>query len=698
MKHYECVLQDGPKDCGICSLLTIIKKHGGLVSKEYLRNLTNTTTSGVNALSLLEAGKRLGFYTQGVKGDILKLDNKYLPCIAHVIIDNKYNHFVVVHDIDRKNNYLIIADPSRGIVKLDVEKFKSISTNNYLLFIPNKTLPIMKEENLIKKKILELFYNNKSIFITIISFSFLFTLVNIIITFNFQFIIDRAINISSKNNIYFISFLFLFIYALKNILEYSREKLLLFITHKMNFILINDSINHIISLPHIYFKNRTTGEVLSRISDLDELKEIISDFLLTICVDILITITSLFVLLSINKTLFLILLLILSIYSVIVLLFNKFLNEYIKILKEKNSKINSKIIELINAINTIKGLNVYEKVKEDFSIDYNDYLNTNYNFTKNINNKKILDSIVISIISLIIFSKGGSLVIDGNMKLSSLISFNSIILYNFTSLKNILNVDILYKKTKIIIERINELLNIQEEKIHFDLNPIKNLNGNIMIKKLSFKYNDNYVINNLNLSFKEKEKILITGSSGSGKSTLAKLMSGFLEVRRGKIFIGNIDINDINLWNLREQITYVSQEEYLFNNTVIENICLKKQRDKNTINDICKCMLVDEIVSNNKNGYNMILEENASNISGGERQRIILARTFLKNSNIYILDETLSQINIEKERIILKNIFEKFKDKTIIVISHRMDNSDLFDSIYNLEEYESRNIPKKLSN
>ena len=698
MRRYECVLQDGPKDCGVCSLLTIIKSQGGLVSKEYLRNLTNTTSNGVNALSLLEAGKKLGFYTQGVKGDVLKIDDKYLPCIAHVIIDKKYKHFVVIHKIDRKNNYITIADPSRGILKLDVDKFRSISTDNFLFFIPNKTLPIMKEENLIKRKVFEFIYNNKNIVLTIMLFSFIFTIVNILITFNFQFIIDRAITITSVNNIYFISFLFIFIYALKNILEYFREKLLFFITHKMNYILINDSLNHILLLPHIYFKNRTTGEVLSRISDLDELKDILSDFILTIFVDLLITVISLFVLLSISKKLFIFSFIVLLIYSIIVLIYNKLFYYDIKAIKEQNSKVNSTIIELINGINTIKGLNIQEKLKEEFSIIYNYYLNTSYNFTKKLNNKKAVDNALISIISLIIFTIGGGLVINGDLKLSSLISFNSIIVYNMSSLKNILNFDILYKKTKVVIERINELLNIKEEKLYFDINPIKNLKGDIIIKNLSYKYGDNYVLNNLNISFKEGEKVLITGDSGCGKSTLAKIISGYLEIKRNKILIGQNDINDINLWNLREQVTYVSQDEYVFNNTLYENINIRKTRDINKINDMCKCMLIDEIANKNKSGYNMILEENASNISGGERQRIILARTFLKNSSIYILDETFSQINIEKERIILNNIFEKFKDKTIIVISHRFDNSDLYDKTLNLEEYEYRNVPKKFSN
>jgi ATP-binding cassette subfamily B protein len=382
-------------------------------------------------------------------------------------------------------------------------------------------------------------------------------------------------------------------------------------------------------------------------------------------------------------------------YSFIIIIYNKIISSSISLIKEENAKVNSSIIELINGINTIKSLNIVGKSKEEFSYLYNDYLNISYDLTKRINKKKSIDSIISNLITLIILAIGGSLVIKEELNISSLITINSIIFYNFSSLSKILNFDLIIKKTKIIIERINELLNIKEEKLFFDLNPLKNINGNITINNLTYKYRDNYVFKNFSMTFEEGKKILITGDSGCGKSTLAKLISGFIEVKRNKIFIGKNDLNDINLWNLREQVTYVSQDEYLFNNTIFENINIKNTRDKNKVMEIARCMLIDEIASKNPSGYNMILEENARNISGGERQRIILARTFLKNSNIYILDETFSEINIEKERIILKNIFEKFKDKTIIVISHRLNNNDLYDKIYNMEEYGSRFISKK---
>lgn len=696
MKKFEYVLQDGPKDCGVCALLTIIKCHGGLVSKEYLRTLTNTTSNGVSALSLLEAGKKLGFYTQGVSGDVLKLEERNLPCIAHVILDNKYKHFVVIHKIDRKKDIITIADPSRGIIKMDIDKFKTISTNNYLLFTPNRTIPIMRENDLIKHKIKNFIYDNKNTFYVILFLSILFTLINIIISFNFQFLIDRVITYSSYNNLFVLSLIFFTIYALKNIIEFSREKILYFISHKLDYILVNDSLNHILTLPHIYFKNRTTGEILSRIADLGELKETICDFVSTVFIDLIITIVTFFALINISSSLSFIVLSIIVVYSILMIFYNRYLNDDLKELKEENAKVNSIIIELINGINTIKSLNILSKITEEYSLIYNKYLNVSYNFTKKINNKQTLDNLVVSLVSLIILVMGGSLVIKNELKLSSLITFNSIIFYNMSSLKNILNFDVLIQKTKIVISRINELLNIKEEKLYLDLNPIKNVKGDIIIKDLSFKHGDRYILNNFSATFKEGKKILITGSSGCGKSTLAKLISGFHETRKGKIFIGKTDITDVNLWNLREDITYVSQDEYLFNNTLFENLNIRNARDKNKIIEIAKCMLLDDITSKNKSGYNMILEENARNISGGERQRIILARTFLKNSNIYILDETFSEIDRKKERLILNNIFKQFKDKTIIVISHRLDNSDLYDEVYNMEDYGYRSISKEL--
>lgn len=688
MKKYDCVLQEGPKDCGVCCLLTIIKKYNGNVSKEYLRNITNTTKEGVNAYSLLMAGRKIGFYTKGVSGDILDIDDKYLPCIAHVIIDNKYKHFVVIHKIDRKNNNVVIADPAKGVITMDIDKFKSISTNNYLLFLYNKKLPYIDEDNIIKKSIIDIFIKNKKIIVTIILFSILYIISNISLSYNIKFIVNYSLNTNSKNNLFFIMFIFAFIYAFKSIVEYERNIFISFLNHKLDFTLINESFFHILSLPHLYFKNRTTGEVVSRISDLEELKDCIVQILITCFIDLLTVLIIVIIFFSISFKLALITIMILLIYSVISIIFNKIIYNDIRDLKEKNTIVNSSMIESINGIDTIKSLNIIENTMDSFLHDYNDYLNSKFKYFKKENIKSFIENISFSLIIFLNILIGGMMVIDNECSISDLFVINSILLYFFEPVRNLLNYNILMKRAKIITERINELLNIEEEKIFVDECPIKHVNGSIKINNLNYYYGSNKIISNFSYTFNKGSKIMIYGSSGSGKSTLAKIISGYIKPSRNRVFIGDTDITDLNLWNLREQITYVSQNEFLFTNTIYNNINLKYTRDITKIKKIIDCMLVNEIIKDNPSGYNMMLEENGNNISGGERQRIILARAFLKNSNYYILDESFSQIDSSKERVILNNIFNIFKDKTIIVISHRFDNNDLYDNVINMEEYE----------
>ena len=165
-------MQDDFKDCGAASLLTIIKTYGGNVSLEYLKMLTNTTKNGTNAYYLMEAAKSVGFDTRAVKGNITELREEFLPCIAHVIIDSKYKHFVVVHKISKK--HITIADPSSGIKNMSYEEFNEISTNYFLLFIPNKKMPCFKNKNDFLKILLKKFLEYKSIVVSIFVFSLIF--------------------------------------------------------------------------------------------------------------------------------------------------------------------------------------------------------------------------------------------------------------------------------------------------------------------------------------------------------------------------------------------------------------------------------------------------------------------------------------------------------------------------------------------
>ncbi len=279
---------------------------------------------------------------------------------------------------------------------------------------------------------------------------------------------------------------------------------------------------------------------------------------------------------------------------------------------------------------------------------------------------------------------GSKMVLDGTFTLSKLITFNALSFYFIDPIKNVVNIKFNYKKMKIVKERINELLELKEENLYLDTNLVKEVKGDIEIRDLTYSYNKkDKILDNISLKIKEKEKVVIVSPSGYGKSTLSKIIARYIDIEKGHVYINNIDINDYNLWSIREDITYSSQNEFIFTDSIYNNLKIKNTCDEE-IRNTCKMMLIDEIYQKRNCDINMLLEENGSNLSGGERQRVILGRTFLKKSNIYILDEAFSEIDKDRERIILNNIFKKYKDKTIIVISHKNDNIDIYDRVIDL--------------
>lgn len=688
LKKYVWVQQDDIKDCGVCSLLTIVKTYGGNVSKEYLRELTKTSKDGTNAFYLLEAGRKLGFDVKALKGDVLDLTNELLPCIAHVIVDNKFQHFVVIVDINKKKKIITISDPARGIIKYKLDDYNKISTNQYLIYIPIKPIPILLKNKKIGKIIFSFIQKYKTVLLSIFLFSLLYTVINIVTSFNFQLIIENVLTYSSKNNLYFIMLTFLFLYLLKSVIDYVRSNMLIFINHTLDNELILNVFKHIISLPYLYYKNRTTGEVISRINDLGDIKETISKLFMTIFVDLILVVFVLFMLLKINYKLTLIGVVIVILYLIIVKLFNKSFRKYIKRIQEDGAVANSYMIESINNIDTVKSLGLEEINCDQMSIKYNTYLNSNYEFQKMYNLENFFKDLINYVGLSIIIGLSTLFVLEGEMTIGEILTYNSMIVYFLEPIKGIIDLEVIIKKTKSSIERVTELYEMKAEELAIDkkYNGGK-LNGDIEVRDLNYSYyGRKNIFERVNFKVNSGEKVMIYGKSGSGKSTIGKILMKFFDVERDKVFIDKKDINDYNTLDIRREVCYIGQNENLFNDTIYNNIILHRNISYDEFLKVVNITKVNDIVKNNVLSYEMTLEENGFNISGGERQRVILARSLIKNSSIYILDESLSQVDVLKEREILDNLFKKLKNKTIIYISHRFDNADLFDKSINMEE------------
>ena len=682
----KVVLQDGIKDCGICSLLSIIRFYGGEVSKEYLREITNTTKDGVSLYNLIEGAKKIGFDAIGVTGKLEDIEVNNLPCIVHTIVNKSYKHYIVLYQINNIKKEVLIMDPAKGKKTISFSEFNMLTSNNYIFLKPIKQLPFLKNKNIIIK-ILKDSFNNKRSIIVISLLTILYFLFNIIYSLNFKFLIEYSINYKMTLNILLITYIVLLITLFKNINFLLRNILLSKWNSIFDIKTTTTTYKQILLLPYLYFKNRTTGEIISRFKDLNVIRDYLSNVFCSLTTDLICLIIFLIIMfryISSVTSIILLLIILLLIYTCIIKTKKK---KLMKNIKKNEEIINTYLIQGISNVDTIKGSHLEKRFIDKFLVNYKSFIDIVYKYNRFNELNSFIKTSFNDLIYIIIYSFGSYLVIKEKLNLSSLIVFQSFTTYFLGCIYRIQIILEEYSTYKVSKDRLEELFLIREENFshsYFFLS--YDLKGNIEFKNLSYKIGSKYLFKNLNLIIKENEKILLSGDSGTGKSTLVKILMRYINIDYGMVKIKDIDINHYHLENIRKNITYVSSNEYLFNDTIKNNISLYREYQDEEIDKVCKICFVDEIIKSKDTGLNTMIEENGFNLSNGERQRIILARSILKESSIYIFDEALGQIDINKEKKILESIFKYLNNKIIIVISHRFNNKKLFDRVLKLEE------------
>lgn len=690
MKKNLIVLQEGNKDCGAATLLSIIRYYGGNISIERLIDMTKTTKEGTNFYNISVAASSLGLESRAYKiDDVEKIKELTVPYIVQFRNKN-YHHFVVVYKV--WNNKVLLMDPARGKTIIDLFDFNEKWTGYLLLFEKVRNLIIYPKEKVLNRILLYTLCRNKKLIFFLILLSLIFVTISSLVSLYAQIVFDQVIETDIKNLIV-ITIIFAVFYIVKNITNYTRNHLIIYLNQKLDTSITLSCFTKIILLPFSYYKNRTTGEVLSRIKDLSYIKNFISKVIVTLFLDIFAFILSFIILYNTNKKITFLILFMEIGYLIIIFLFIPYIRKATFISQEDNAKINNNIIEAVSSFETIKGLNIEDNTVLKFSKIYSTSINNNYQFAK-INNLMIFFQEAIG--DIIMFSVSFinlKYIMKGNLTIGSYTTITYLMTYLIYPLNNLISILNEYYYNKSALKRANSLFEIEDEKIYEERKLA--VNGNIKIHNLNYTYNNkSYILKNLNLRIEDRERVLILGPSGCGKSTIMKLLYKYYPVDRDMIFINNYDINDYSLSDIRRDFIYVSQNELLYTDSIRNNILLDRQIKEERYLDMCKIFYVDDIIKGSMLGYDYLLEENGCNISGGQRQRIILARSLLKEGKIIMIDEGLSQIDINLERKILKNMFYYFYDQTIIIISHRQENMDLYDRVIHIEEGKTINLIK----
>ena len=648
------IKQEGIKDCGITCLYNIIRFYKGNVSLEKIRELTKTNENGTSIYNLVEASNKIGLEAKAFECELNDLSNIDFPIIAYIKINNYY-HFVIIKDIDFDK--VSVFDPIRGHIDYKTDDFLNEFQNIVITF--KRTDNIVNERiyylNYLKKLIL----SNKKILIILLIIYFLVT----IFDFIYQLSLKNIFNLNKKL-IICITIIILF----KIILTYIKNILVLKFNNDLDKLLSSNVYKKIFNLPYTYYHQRPIGDITSKINDLFYVKDFINLLTSSSIIDSLLIVLILFYLLIHSFKIFIILFLCSLIYVLFIYYSQKEDRLNLEKLKIDYSHNNSHLIDNILGIDTIKNLNIEDKVVNKQNKIFDNYLRS-YNKFYKFQFKHNCFIIFITYYPIIFLLFKHTTFLNGN-----LFMIYSLILTYFESLNNL---HILYKKyidSKISFKRLNDFLTTSDKICNN--RSIKAI-SNIRFNNLDFNIDNRKIIKNFNLDINKEDKILVSGLSGIGKSSLFKLLNKNLVPKNNSIFINNIDINEISESSIKNNICYVSQDEYIFNDSIKNNILLYKNINNKELNKILKITMVDKLLKERNIDLNFILEENGHNLSGGDRQKILLARTLARNIDYIVLDETTSEIDINTERKILERIFTEY-NKTIILISHRLSNEDLF--------------------
>lgn len=689
MKKYYCIRQHDITDCGSACLATISKQYGLSTSITKIREIAGTDKQGTNVYGMCKAAEQLGFTAKGVKGNQEVFFSEIpLPAIAHVIVNGTLLHYVVIHKISKKE--VIIADPGKGLVKKTPEEFFKEWTGVMILLVPSVSFQKGKETKSIFERFFGLLLPQKKLVFDIFLASIVITLLGILGAFYFQIIIDDILPAGILKTLHVLSVGVILLRLFSVLLSFMRSQLLLYLSQKLDIALLLGYYDHVLRLPMNFFGTRKVGEIISRFQDASAIREAISNATLTVMIDTIMAIVGGVMLFFKNGTLFAIAFIMVVLYAVLVIFFKKPLKKANEKQMENNSQLTSYLVESLNGIQTVKAFNGEDTVETETEFKFIKTLKSVFKLAFISNTMGGLTSFVEVVGGVVITWVGAVGVINGTMSIGSLISFTALLAYFIDPVKGLINLLPAMQTAVVASDRLGEILDLEIEKDEKERNKVapSSLQGDIKINDISFRYGTRQlVLEHFSMDVKKGERVAIVGESGAGKTTIAKLLLKLYDYEKGSITIADYALPDIKLDTLRERISYVPQETFLFSGTIMENLTFGIQDA--SPEEVIRCSQAAQLhdyINSLPLRYETHLDENGSNLSGGQRQRMALARAMMKKPDILILDEATSNLDAVTERAIQDTISKYSEGMTTIIIAHRLSTIKMCDRIYVMEK------------
>ena len=684
------------RDCGPTCLRMIAKHYGKTFSREFLREKASITRTGVSMAGIAEAAEAIEMRTLGMR---ISLDSLINEAPTPFIIPWRQKHFVVVYRTTTTE--IFIADPAQGLLTYTHEDFFKAWTNTtdgngfVLLLEPNTGFYTLDED---KTKIkgfsflLPYFHPYKKLIQQLFIGLVVATIIQFILPFLMQSVVDIGVNHRDMPFIYLILISQLVLIISQTIVNVFREWLLIHITSRFNIKMISDFLFKMLKLPVSYFDTRNTGEHLQRITDHTRIQNFVSSSTLNMLFSMITFIIFNGILAFYNLKIFMVFIIgaILYVGWTFFFLKKRAALDYKRF--DETSQSQTSLLQIINGVKEIKINNSQRKNRWKWEFTQISLFKTSLLTLKLSQYQSIGATFINELKNILITFLAAKAVVDGNLTLGMMISTQYIVGQLNLPLSNFIIFIQTWQDAKISLERLSQV-HARDDEDELKENKVNELNQDktIEIVNLSYRYGGKstpLVLNNLNCSFPEGKTTAIVGASGSGKTTLMKLLLKFYEPTDGSIKIGNIDLKHINNDFWRLNCGAVMQDTFMFNDTIAGNISESEQNeiiDREKLYNAAFVANIKDFIQNLPNKYNTELGTSGIRLSGGQEQRIMIARAVYKNPFYMFFDEATSALDANNEKVIMENLNGFIKGKTAIIVAHRLSTVKNADNIIVLE-------------
>jgi ATP-binding cassette subfamily B protein len=690
--------QPDAMDCGPTCLRMVAKHYGKSYTLQSLRNRSYITREGVSLLGISDAAESIGFRTMGVKAPFEKLEQEGVtPFIAHW----QQNHFVVVYQITKDK--VFVADPAKGKISYTKQEFlkywlsskeKGEEVGIALILQPTPDFYEQEDEKADKTKFRFLFQYlrpHKKLVVQLVLGLLLGSLLQLIFPFLTQSIVDFGIANNNLSFIYLVLIAQMVLFVSRMTVDFIRSWIMLHISTRINISLISDFLIKLMKLPIGFFDTKMTGDLLQRIGDHHRIENFLTGQTLSTLFSFFNLIIFGAVLAWYSLKIFLIFLIGSVLYIAWIYLFMKRRRELdFKRFQEASAE-QSNVIQLIQGMQEIKLQNAEKQMRWDWEriqvrlfkvsikgLALNQYqqLGTVFiNETKNI---------------LISFFAAYS-VIQGQMTLGMMIAVQYIIGQLNAPISQFITFMQSLQDAKISLERLGEIHNQEdEEDISEEKVAMLPVDKSIRVNEVKFQYDKPHgamVLDGVSINIPENKITAIVGTSGSGKTTLVKLLLGFYKLNSGEIQVGDNQLKNYAQSWWRGQIGAVMQDGFIFNDSIAKNIAVGQENiDKTKLLEAVRTANIQEFIESLPLGYNTKIGGEGHGLSQGQKQRILIARAVYKNPHYLFFDEATNALDANNEMVIMNNLNQFFKGRTVVVVAHRLSTVKNADQIVVIEK------------